>query len=318
MYMLDEFLETQYGKKKTKFAKDDCTYPSFYTYWRNNLLERIIKLFVWEDTYDVDTHQGVKPKEIELRLILEGHCGITKYKKNLTAFFGSFSDPTVYFDEFKYYYVHSPIYSGRRTINKDIVIVDNNSTRLPSFSLVHRYAQMLAHTEVSYMLTMINLRDSGGVPVASTEKQKKSIEQYQDRLFMGKFGVVTDYGSLGVNYVGSDRKTTQSVMDIVEAREKIIKSFYSDIGVRSAFEKRNNTVQAEVEADTSLLLFNISDMLAVRQMACEEVNNMFGTNWSVHVAEEIDYGAENQREQFDTATEVHMVEETEETENVES
>lgn len=309
MYFLDEYMKTEKGKFTTKFAKNDCTYPAFYNYWRNNLFERIIKLFVWENTYDVETGEGVKPKEIEMRLILEGHCGIAKYRNNLTAFFGSFSEPTVYFDEFKHYFVHSPIYSGRKKIGKDIVIIDNNSIRLPSFALVHRYAQMLAHTEVSYMLTMINLRDSGGVPVVSTEKQKQSVEQYQDRLFMGKFGVVTDIGSLGVNYVGSDRKTTQNVMDIVEAREKIIKSFYSDIGVRSAFEKRNNTVQAEVEADTSLLLFNISDMLAVRQMACKEVNNMFGTNWSVHVAEEIDYGAENQREQFDTATETHVVEE---------
>ena len=39
-------------------------------------------------------------------------------------------------------------------------------------------------------------------------------------------------------------------MKVMETREKLIKSFYSDIGVRSAFEKRNNTVMAEVEADT--------------------------------------------------------------------
>ena len=94
----------------------------------------------------------------------------------------------------------------------------------------------------------------------------------------------------------------------METREKLIKSFYSDIGVRSAFEKRNNTVQAEVEADTSLLLLNLSDMLLQRERACEEVNNMFGTNWSVHVAEEIDYGSENERIQFDTSTETHIVE----------
>ena len=97
-------------------------------------------------------------------------------------------------------------------------------------------------------------------------------------------------------------------MEIMETREKLIKSFYSDIGVRSAFEKRNNTVQAEVEADTSLLLLNLSDMLHQREIACKQVNGLFGTNWSVHVAEEIDYGAENERMQFDTSTETHIVE----------
>ena len=92
------------------------------------------------------------------------------------------------------------------------------------------------------------------------------------------------------------------------AREKILKSFYSDIGVRSAFEKRSNSVEAEVEADTSLLLLNLSDMIACREKGAEEVNKMFGTNWSVHVAKEIDYGAENERTQFDSSSEVHIAE----------
>lgn len=307
MLFIDEFYETEFGKKTTKIEKEQCTYASFYKYWREELAERIIKLFVWEDTYDVKTFKGIEPRQIELRLIINGHCGITKYKNELTAFFGSFYGPTVYFNEWKNYNIWSPVYSGTRKIDKDIVVIDNNSTRLPSISLIHRYAVMLAHTEVSLILALINLRDSGGVPVAATEKQKRSIEQYQDRLFNGKFGVVTDLASLGVSYVGANRNTNQDILGIMESREKLIKSFYSDIGIRSAFEKRNNTVQAEVEADTSLLLFNISDMLATRKQACEEVNNMFGTNWSVHVAEEIDYGAENQRLQFSNSTAIHSI-----------
>ena len=49
-------------------------------------------------------------------------------------------------------------------------------------------------------------------------------------------------------------------------------------------------------------------MLRCREKACEEVNKLFGTNWSVHVAKEIDYGAENQCIQFDTSTETHVEE----------
>ena len=173
---------------------------------------------------------------------------------------------------------------------------------------------MLAHIEVTLNNLLINARDNGGVPIASTEKQKQSIENYQARLFNGQYGVVSDVGMLGINYAGSDRKTNQNIMDIIEVREKIIKSFYSDIGVRSAFEKRNNTVMAEVEADTSLLLLNLSDMISKREEGCEFVNKMFGTNWSVHIAEEIDYSTENERVAFDTHTEVH-VKENDENEN---
>ena len=71
---------------------------------------------------------------------------------------------------------------------------------------------------------------------------------------------------------------------------------------------------AEVEADTSLLLLNLSDMISKREEGCKLVNKMFGTNWSVHIAEEIDYSTENERVAFDTHTEVH-VKENDENEN---
>lgn len=314
---LDEILQTEYGQKITKLRKENCSYNVLYRYWRDQLFERIMRLFIWEDTFDTKTREGVPPKEIEMRLVLKGHCGITKYKNELTAFFGSFFGPTKYFDEWTRYTVHCPVYSGTRTIGKDIVIINNNALRNPTFNLVHHYATMLGHTETSLINCLINARDSGGVPVVSTEKQKQSIIEYQNKVFNGQYGVVTDVGNLGIEYMGTDKKTNQDIMDIMETREKLIKSFYSDIGVRSAFEKRNNTVMAEVEADTSLLLLNLSDMLKQREMACDQVNAMFGTNWTVHVAEEIDYGTENQRVQFDTTTETHVKEDKEETDNVE-
>ena len=302
MGFLGTFLNTDEGRKITTLAKESCTYNVKYGYWRDSLFERVMKLFVWENTGDL------KPKEIEQRLILKGHCGIAEYKGELTAFYGSFYGVTKYMDEWTNYIVRCPIYTGEKKIGTDVVVIDNNSLRNPTFELVHHYATMLAHTEVSLINCLINARDSGGVPIASTEKQKTSIREYQNQLFNGKYGVVTDIGNLGITYAGSDRKTQQDLIDIMETREKLIKSFYSDIGVRSAFEKRNNTVQAEVEADTSLLLLNLADMLKCRERACEEVNKLFGTNWSVHVAREIDYGAENQRIQFDTSTETHVEE----------
>ena len=302
MGFLGTFLNTDEGRKITTLAKESCTYNVKYGYWRDALFERVMKLFVWENTGDL------KPKEIEQRLILKGHCGIAEYKGELTAFYGSFYGVTKYMDEWTNYIVRCPIYTGEKKIGTDVVVIDNNSLRNPTFELVHHYATMLAHTEVSLINCLINARDSGGVPIASTEKQKTSIREYQNQLFNGKYGVVTDIGNLGITYAGSDRKTQQDLIDIMETREKLIKSFYSDIGVRSAFEKRNNTVQAEVEADTSLLLLNLADMLKCRERACEEVNKLFSTNWSVHVAKEIDYGAENQRIQFDTSTETHVEE----------
>ena len=307
-------IDSKEGKKISKLARESCTYNAYYLYWRDELFERVMRLFVWENTYDMkdDKVVGIKPKEIEQRLLLQGHCGITKLKvdgkeeKELTAMFGHYYGVSKYIDDRPYYMVRCPIYSGQRTIGKDIVVIDNNSLKNPTYDLVHHYATMLAHAEVTLVDALVNVRDCGGIPVASTEKQKQSIASYQGKVFNGQYGVVTDIGNLGLQFLGSDRKTHQGIMDIMEIREKLIKSFYSDIGVRSAFEKRNNTVQAEVEADSSLLLLNLSDMIDAREKGAEKVNKMYGTNWTVHVAEEIDYGIENQRIQFDTTTEIHQ------------
>ena len=195
--------------------------------------------------------------------------------------------------------VRCPIYAGSRTIGEDIVVIDNNSLRNPAYDLVHHYALLLAHNEVTLIDVMVNARDAGGIPIAVTEKQKQSIAQYQGKIFNGQYGIVTDIGNIGVNYVGTDRKTTQSVTDLYMTRKQILNSFYSDIGVRSAFEKRSNSVEAEVEADTSLLLLNLADMIDARVKGCEAVNDMYGTNWSVHIAKEIDYGTENEPEEVE-------------------
>lgn len=302
--MFLDFMDTKEGRNISKLARESSTFNAFYKYWRELLFERIMRLFVWENTGDV------QPKEIEQRLLLQGHCGITKLESDnqLTAMYGHFYGVTKYIDEWSNYTVRCPIYSGTREIGKDIVVINNNSLRNPAHHLVHHYAIILAHTEVTLVNCLVNARDAGGIPVVGTEKQKQSVAEYQGKIFNGQYGAVTDIGNLGIEYLGSDRKTGQDLMDIIETREKIIKSFYSDIGVRSAFEKRNNTVMAEVEADTSLLLLNLSDMIHYREKGAEEVNKMFGTNWTVHIAEEIDYSTENQRVTFDTGTEIHVKE----------
>lgn len=304
------FKDADYGL--TKQHMQSCTYKEYYKYWVENLFERVMKLFVWENTYELEDNiiVGVKPKEIEQRLLLKGHCGITKILKEneVTAMYGSFTGVTKYLDDWKKYVVHCPIFSGTRTIGKDVVVIDNCELRNPLYPLIHHYATLLAHTEVTLATCLVRLREKGGIPVAKTEMQKQSITNYQTKIFNGQYSHIADAGMFGVEYAGADGQTSSSLLDVVDTREKLIKSFFSDIGVRSAFEKRSNSIEAEVEADTSLLLINISDMIKSRQEGAERVNKMFGLNWQVHIAEEIDYSVENKRVQFDSLTEVHKYE----------
>ena len=285
-FLSDNFKELQENELDF-FQKEAGTFLNAYIYWTDNLFERIMRLFVWNGAGDI------MPKEMESRILIAGHCGVINFfdgvTEELTAMFGSFYGVSKYFDEKPFYNLRCPIWAGSGRVGYDTCIIENTSLKNPCLPMVQRYAYMLAHTEVSLVKALINLRDSGGVPVATSSKQKADIEDYQQKLYNGEDGVVIDFGALGVEFAGTDRHTNQSILDIMEVRQKLLKNFYSDIGIRASFDKRSNTVVNEVEADTTMLLFNITDMLEARKRSAERVNKMFGVNWSVDVSPEINY-----------------------------
>ena len=182
MGFLTQNADIEYGGIKIgrKGLENACTYPDFFRYWRDNLFERLMRLFIWDNT------GSLEQKEIEERLYLAGHCGIADYKGELTAFFGSFFGPTKYYDDFTNYTVNCPVYSNTYTIGSDIVVINNNSIKNPSIEHVDHYAYLLAHCEVTMMKQFVEARDSGGVPIAGTEKQKMSIKEYQAKLWIIK------------------------------------------------------------------------------------------------------------------------------------
>lgn len=282
----------EYGGITINKLAGECTFNHFFAYWRDNLFERLMRLFIYEG---IDTDK-LDPKEIEERLYLAGHCGITEYEGELTAFFGDFFGPTKYYDEFTGYTVHSPIYSGTYDIGKNIVIINNNAVRNPSIEHVNHYAYLLGHAEVTLIKQMVEARDSGGVPIAINEKTKQSILAYQKAQYQGKISAITDMGGIGITYMGADRHTSLHISEVWDVRKNLLKSFYADIGVRASFDKKSNAVVDEITSDSSMLLYNVSDMLEERKRGVERVNRIFGTNWSVRLSDEIDYNDENQPE----------------------
>lgn len=287
----DEVLS--YGGINIKGMPKACTYDDYFSYWRDNLFERLMRLFI----YDLD--EDIQQKEIEERLYIQGHTGIAKCEQNdnkVTAFFGSFYGPTVYQDEFTHYTVFSPVYSNTLKIDEDVAIIENNSLKNPSLEHVIHYAQLLAHTEVTLIKSLIEARDSGGVPIAQNEKAKQSLLAYQKAMYQGKINVVSDLAGIGVEYLGADRHTSLKISEVWEVRKNLVKSFYADIGVRASFDKKSNAVVDEVTSDSSMLLYNVADMLETRKLGLEKVNKLFDKNYSVRLADEIDYNDENQPE----------------------
>lgn len=266
----------------SKYARENSTYSAYYFYWRDELFGRVMRLF--EEQTD-----PIPPREIEIRLMMQGHVAIAPYKGELTAFWGLPNGISKYRDDLPFYSVHCPVYSDNLKIGRDCEMIRNNILMNPLYDLVHHYAMLLAHTEVTYITTAVNARSSDGVPVAKTEKQKLSIKNFFGKRFNGQYDVVEDIGMFDVNFAGAHMSTVQNLEGVWNARKRILADFMSDIGIKSALEKRSNTVSDEANADTPALLINLDDMLNERKEGFERVNRHYGTNWTVKLNKNIDY-----------------------------
>lgn len=268
-----------------KLAKNGMTFSVGYEYWKEILIERAMRLFVWKNTGEVPA------KEIELALMLNGTAGVTKkYKNELSVFNGQLcGNPTRYYDEYEQYSVYSPVYAEILNVNKDIVVISNNTCRNSIYMLAHRYAMLLAHTEVTLADTLINERQGGSVPVAGRENEKTAYEEYRNNLCNGKVGAIYDPAFLNMDFKEINNKTNSNIKDLMEVRENLLQSYYSDLGVKTSREKKGNMIEEEVNANDSMLLLNLNDMLEQRKIGAEKVNAMFGTNWTVDISEELKY-----------------------------
>lgn len=272
----------QSNEKIDKIGKTSSTFVVSYNFWIENLFERAMRLFKWNNT-------EIEQKLIESIILSNGFSVISKNKKGeLVSTFGSLFGVTEYFNEFNKVSIYTPLWTAEKTIDTDCVVINNNAVRNSIYPLLHRYATLLGHCEVTLTNVLINMRQNG-VPTVSNEKQKQQVISYRNSLCNGKLMPILDPAFIGVEWKNTTDGKNLSVQELFELRENLLNAFYNDIGVKTTWNKKGNMIADEVGGNDNMLLFNIDDMLHERQIACEKVNAMFGTNWTVEKSKELNY-----------------------------
>lgn len=54
-----------------------------------------------------------------------------------------------------------------------------------------------------------------------------------------------------------------------------------------ASDKKERMIQTEVDSNNQMLLVSLSDMLQCRKKACEQFNELYGTNVSVKLSKRV-------------------------------
>lgn len=285
--VLDDFNKiTLVSKKKLNFNK--C-----FKKWRNFLVNRVIDLFTWNNLPDMGMlNQPIPQKEIEILLACIGFCGFTEFRRTNSygIVYGSMSGVTNYPDMFKTFTYSTPLESGMKDIDKNLVVINNNQLRNPTMELIEDYATLLAHTDLSLQAILINSRATALIK-AKTQQQVDAIAHFYKALSDGKTLAILDNAEdlnasltdSGMEMFNLNYPQSMNIDSYYQIRENLLRSFYADIGINSNRDKRERVVQAELDTNLNRVLFNIDDMLQCRKDACEQINTMFGLNISVEL-----------------------------------
>ncbi len=175
----------------------------------------------------------------------------------------------------------NPTISETYEINRNCVVI-RNDTYMRGLSWLHsKYAALLTEAEISLRSTLVTLRDHMTF-MARTKAQKDAIEQYLNDLSAGKYGAIlsADLGS-PLQAIAHDGRSN-AVELAVNGVQAIRSAWYNEIGLNPSFSlKREYTSAQEIDTQTDLLLPAVDDMFECRKRGVADINAMFGTSISV-------------------------------------
>lgn len=261
-----------------------------YDYWFYKLLNYILGMFQYENV-----PASIPEREIEVNLIITGHAVFFRDVGDLICI------PTQIYDFDKYYNPTKATFGNVEVASKNLVfgrnaeVIYNNRIRgnileaqdvdSGLLTFIQRYARLLADVESTIDIRLVNSRQSS-FAVAGSQQMADQIKGFYAQLESGKRDVITDNPIIEAfrNVDIAGKADTEKVNDLLIARDKILATFFREIGVKFQQEqKKAQLTEDEVTADEQLLLINPLDMLHEREEGLDRVNAHFGTNIKVKI-----------------------------------
>lgn len=259
-----------------------------YDYWFYKLLDYLLGMFIYENVPET-----LPQREIESNLILTGHAVFFRNVGELVCI------PTQIYDFDEYYRPTMAVYGNIKIKSKVLKFGDNAevvyNNRIRGnilqqqmvdgglLTFIQRYARLLADVESTIDIRLVNSRQTS-FQIATNQQMADQLKALNDQVAIGKRAVITDSQFVAAfrNVDIAAKTDTEKVNDLLIARDKILATFFREIGVKFQQEqKKAQLTEDEVTADEQLLLINPLDMLKEREEGIERVNAHFGTNIKV-------------------------------------
>ena len=270
-----------------------------FCYWFDKLLAYCLNIFEYEGLPDT-----LPAKELESNLLITDHAVVFRINGKPYTCYTTLTGFDAYYNPTSATYAQPRLGSGTLALQnypkpsgdmKRGVIIYNSDLQhsvlgtiidgsLSSF--ISRYARQLADLESTANIKAVNIR-APYMATADDDNVKNSVVSFFRKLVLGKREIVADSSivpNLKAIELSSD-KSTEKVIDVILARDKILEQFYREIGVRFYQSKRAQVNTEEVSANDDMLLISLDDMLRAREEGIDAVNKEFGLNIKVKLNE---------------------------------
>lgn len=257
--------------------------PRALQYRINYMLARLRSMFKYSGLPET-----IPERMLELYLLNNGHCVITKVKDQLYAFFGGFGGELDEYYRPTIYTVANPYlqYFENLRIGSDCVLCGNDSAYQGLLPMLEQYGTAMIENELSMQIADINSRIVSLI-TADNDTDKASADEYLKNIIKGDIAAIGE--SAFFDGVRTQPYTTEGanrlLTDLIEYEQYLKASLYNEIGLNANYNmKRESLNSSESQLNNDALTPLIDDMLNMRKAFCEEVNKMYGTEISVDLA----------------------------------
>lgn len=234
----------------------------------------------------------IPERELEVLLQTNGFCAFVKINGDFYVVNGGLGGLPDVYNRPTQIVVTVPYlnYNATLDIDKDCVIIPNDSMYMGLLPLYEKYCTILMENEITMILATVNKRVQNLLS-ANDDNTVESAKQFLKNVFDGELGVIAEsqlFDSLKVN--NSSANSQVSMKDLFEFQQYTKASLFNEIGLSANYNmKRERLTANEVEANTDNLYPLVDDMLKCRRLALDKINEMFGLNIEVQFNSSWDY-----------------------------
>ncbi len=247
------------------------------------MLSRTMRMFEY-----TGLPETIPARELELQLQTAGFAVVAEYNNNLYSFIGGLGGvPDEYYRP-TICIVNNPYlkYNKELQINKDCVLIRNDSTLTGLLPLFGKYSYLMAENELTMKISNINMRIPSLIS-AQDDRTRTSAEKLIKDVEDGENGIIAESAlldALKVSPYGSVA-TARNLSELVEFEQYLKASLYNEIGLDANYNmKRESLSMAEAQMNDDALFPLVDDMLKSRREALRRVNEMYNTEISVDLS----------------------------------